>query len=193
MKKMSLFVTALLIASCAGPKPNQLVQLVEQASTVSLWSTYASSSDAILISMIETELISRGQSKFGTTYVGQRTSAAYGRQLYQRSSVASQSDVSDSSADLFNCSDFASSLSAQRFLLESGGPINDPNNLDADGDGLAREWGVEFKTAARIARTPVVTTPRYTAPSRSYSRCYVGPRGGTYTITSGGSRDYNGC
>ena len=45
---------------------------------------------------------------------------------------------------------------------------------------------------------PSNTAPRAAvAPSGSYSAgdktCYVGPRGGTYTITASGRKNYSGC
>lgn len=38
-----------------------------------------------------------------------------------------------------DCSDFATQAAAQQFFLAQGGPENDPNGLDADGDGIACE------------------------------------------------------
>ncbi|MBW3245861.1 hypothetical protein KUV57_24850 [Epibacterium sp. DP7N7-1] len=58
--------------------------------------------------------------------------------------------------------------------------------MDRDGDGLACEWGTHLKrVASRGAK-------RFTS-TRTRSRCYVGPRGGTYTITSSGRKNYGGC
>ena len=37
----------------------------------------------------------------------------------------------------YNCSDFATQADAQNFFLSQGGPSSDPNNLDADHDGVA--------------------------------------------------------
>lgn len=84
-----------------------------------------------------------------------------------------------------NCADFASTFAAQQFFLRAGGPANDPHDLDRDGDGYACEWGTEVRRrAASAARARAVTS----AP-----RCYTGPRGGTYTITASGNRNYDGC
>ncbi|MEW2915442.1 excalibur calcium-binding domain-containing protein [Ruegeria sp. ANG10] len=60
-------------------------------------------------------------------------------------------------------------------------PVHDPHNLDGDGDGLACEWGTQLK---RINRKY-----KYTPKRRTSSRCYVGPRGGTYTITASGRKN----
>ncbi|WP_368733486.1 excalibur calcium-binding domain-containing protein [Amaricoccus solimangrovi] len=76
--------------------------------------------------------------------------------------------------------------SAQRFFLSAGGPSFDPHGLDRDGDGNACEWGTKPREI-HAARTPVQVARRVE------SRCYVGPRGGTYTITASGYKDYDGC
>ena len=52
-------------------------------------------------------------------------------------------------------------------------------------DGLACEWGTRLNRVSsshRVAYTP-----------RRSSRCHVGPRGGTYTITASGRKNYGGC
>ena len=86
-----------------------------------------------------------------------------------------------------DCADFASSREAQQFFLASGGPARDPHDLDRDGDGYACEWGTELRARAaaarRVVRRPVANSPR----------CYTGPRGGTYTITASGNKNYDGC
>ncbi|RYH00732.1 excalibur calcium-binding domain-containing protein [Salipiger sp. IMCC34102] len=92
-----------------------------------------------------------------------------------------------------NCSDFATSSAAHQFFLNAGGPSSDPHDLDRDGDGYACEWGKDLlnrQAAERQRRAAAVTRP---TPVRSASRCYTGPRGGTYTITSGGNKNYSGC
>lgn len=60
--------------------------------------------------------------------------------------------------------------------------------LDRDGDGLACEWGSYLrKTKLTVPKKVFKTRPN------SYNRCYVGPRGGTYTLTSSGRKNYDGC
>ena len=86
-----------------------------------------------------------------------------------------------------NCEDFQSALDAQRFFTGAGGPQNDPHDLDRDGDGYACEWGTEVR---RRADAEAAAARRRIEAA---SRCYTGPRGGTYTIGPGGDRDYNGC
>lgn len=44
--------------------------------------------------------------------------------------------------------------------------------------------------AGYVART---RPPHSYSPSSSSSTCYVGPRGGTYTITKSGRKNYGGC
>ncbi|WP_238110833.1 excalibur calcium-binding domain-containing protein [Yoonia sp. I 8.24] len=162
-----------------------MTEIIDQANTTDLWLEYRRSQSAVALSLIETELVSRGELQFGTAYVGQRTASAYQRSLYTRTGTTS-------SADLRNCSDFASSAAAQRFFIQAGGPLNDPHILDADGDGLACEWGVRIARIASYARQQARST--FAAPRRTTSsRCYVGPRGGTYTITASGNRNYSGC
>lgn len=86
-----------------------------------------------------------------------------------------------------NCADFSSAFAAQRFFQSQGGPSNDPHDLDRDGDGYACEWGVELKRQETARRE--AARRRYAAASR----CYTGPRGGTYTITASGNKNYSGC
>ncbi|WP_420869073.1 excalibur calcium-binding domain-containing protein [Cereibacter azotoformans] len=96
------------------------------------------------------------------------------------SSGATQGDV--------DCDDFDSAASAQRFYRQAGGPAIDPHGLDRDRDGLACEWGDARPSYPRYKSTS------YRASSyRSSSTCHVGPRGGTYTITSSGRKNYGGC
>lgn len=86
-----------------------------------------------------------------------------------------------------NCSDFASEAEAQRFFQSAGGPVSDPHDLDRDGDGFACEWGTELREREAAARA---AAQRRAAAA---SRCYTGPRGGTYTITASGNKNYSGC
>lgn len=86
-----------------------------------------------------------------------------------------------------NCADFASDFEAQQFFVNNGGPARDPHDLDRDGDGYACEWGTELRQRAAAAERQAA------AVRAAASRCYTGPRGGTYTITASGARDYDGC
>ncbi|WP_366524517.1 excalibur calcium-binding domain-containing protein [uncultured Tateyamaria sp.] len=175
----------LTLTGCAATTPETIGPRVDNASTSQLWTAHRDLSlSALQLAYVEAELSSRGETRFGSSYIGQRTASAYGKALYSRVAPAS------SSSDLKNCSDFSSSWQAQRYFLDNGGPVSDPNNLDRDGDGLACEWGATVRSSVRKAtavRTPVRTRPRYT------SRCYVGPRGGTYTISASGRKNYGGC
>ena len=47
--------------------------------------------------------------------------------------------VAAAPADDKNCSDFASQRAAQEYFLERGGPDEDPDSLDSDGNGVACE------------------------------------------------------
>jgi hypothetical protein len=123
----------------------------------------------------------------GTWYLGQKTASAFGNKLYQRTAASS------TKSDLKNCSDFSSGAEAQKYFLASGGPVSDPNGLDGDGDGLACDWGRQITKAKKRFASKPKATPRATSTYRSSGHCYVGPRGGRYTITSGGKKNYGSC
>jgi hypothetical protein len=55
---------------------------------------------------------------------------------------------------------------------------------------LACEWGTQIRRISSY-RAPVVKA-RSVRRSTS-SRCYTGPRGGRYTLTASGSKNYGGC
>ena len=48
-------------------------------------------------------------------------------------------------------------------------------------------------TTTTTTTTPTPTVPVSTGSSSSSSTCYVGPRGGTYTLTANGYKNYGGC
>jgi hypothetical protein len=149
-------------------------------SVPALWAVQTTTRSARDLALVEAELGARGQTGSGAAYLGQRTSAAYGTARYTRT----RGGVSD-----LDCADFPSAAAAQGYFLNAGGPALDPNNLDADGDGLACEWGVELRRIAAghsVPRAPA--QPRYRS-----AYCHVGPRGGTYTITASGRKNYDGC
>lgn len=157
---------------------------IASATTNALCASYIQeNSDALGQLMLEAELASRGETECAGRPIGAQSASLLGRSSYSRTTP-------EPIADDLDCADFNASAAAQRFFLAAGGPIRDDHNLDADGDGLACEWGTE---ARRLSRpSPPVVAP--VVPRTSYARrCYTGPRGGTYTITASGSRDYNGC
>lgn len=90
-----------------------------------------------------------------------------------------------------DCADFSSQASAQRFFLSAGGPERDPHRLDADRDGIACEWnrGPFDRTGARRPRSASALLGAASAGRT----CHVGPRGGTYTLTASGRKNYRGC
>ncbi len=185
-RKFFFFLTwALVLSACATSTPETQSARYSSMSTSLLWSEHRITRSPMELAMIEAELGTRGATVGPLSYVGQRTSGSLGRSTYAR--------TNDTRNDTRNCSDFSSSAKAQKFFLSSGGPISDPHNLDQDGDGFACKWGTAVqKTANAQRRASRVTTS--TAPRRTSStRCYVGPRGGTYTITASGSKNYSGC
>lgn len=75
--------------------------------------------------------------------------------------------------------------------------------LDASGCHHNRKTGdyhchrtpaTQSQTSQPPQGTGTVTRPQPTRPSQAADpTCYVGPRGGTYTITPSGRKNYNGC
>lgn len=178
-----------LVGVIVGCAPTGTATSYKSMSTSLLWSKHYTVSDPRELALIEAELGTRGQTVSGTDYLGRRTSSAYGKSLYAREAAAQASSDSD-------CNNFSTAATAQAYFLSNGGPTRDPAGLDQDGDGLACEWGVQINRLAMKQRA-AATAPRassYSAPRRSSSsRCYVGPRGGTYTITASGNKNYGGC
>lgn len=175
----TIFATFILFA-CTNSSPSGLSRQFETMSTRALWTQQYISREPLELAFIEAELGARGETASSISFLGKRTGSAYGTQLYVRNG---------GSSNTMNCSDFSSGAAAQKFFLAAGGPFSDSHDLDRDGDGLACEWGshIQSVTSQQVARQAVVR-PRYTS-----GRCYVGPRGGTYTLTSSGSKNYNGC
>lgn len=182
-------VAVLALASC-GPATGPNATPYANQTTYSLWSQLESTADTKQIMLLEAELASRGetQSYSGREYIGRRTSGTVGRSSYGRTTEVSGDR---------NCSDFASPAAAQKFFLSQGGPVNDPHGLDRDGDGNACEWGKSLRSSVASHRQYVaqqtVIESRARARVAASSRCYVGPRGGTYTITASGNKNYGGC
>ena len=129
-----------------------------------------------------------------TIFFDQNDPAGVGVARFTRSADASRIDPTSDR----NCADFASDLEAQRFFIASGGPQGDPHDLDQDGDGFACEWGTEVRRRADVKAAAVRQRAEAEAAAaqrraEAASRCYTGSRGGTYTITAGGYKDYDGC
>lgn len=209
MRRRGLLALGLMLTACAppGPTPDEAATASSVArlaaysdelastDTPRLYATYALPSiDEQTRLMIEAELGVRGADPTEELTIGAQSAAQVGVARYARSGR----DAGVGGRD-YDCGSFASAALAQRFFLASGGPTIDPHNLDGDGDGAACEWGTEIRRiAARPAPVPAplarapepqpAILPRATSPT-----CYTGPRGGTYTITSGGTKDYDGC
>lgn len=182
MKRWSTIAAVCALLSGCDTGSVEPTPSLSSYSTATLWQLQGYSSSPTQLAMAEAELGARGETTSGSQYLGQRTASAYGVSRYSRGGKV----VSDAGRD---CSDFASSADAQRFFLANGGPTYDPYNLDGDGDGLACEWGAALKRNvsyhAQTYRVPVY--------SGGSSYCHVGPRGGTYTITASGNKNYGGC
>lgn len=182
------------VAACgitpASQKPEVLSARIAAETTTGLCAAYKiPTTTARGKLMIEAELAVRGVKQCSGVNYGQASSAAFGSKLYGRTAATPRSRAS--SSDLRNCSDFKNGAAAQKFFLALGGPVNDPNNLDADGDGLACEWGTQIRRISSY-RAPVAK-PRRTVRRSTSSYCYTGPRGGRYTISASGTKNYGGC
>jgi len=187
MRFLLVAIVSTFLAACEDPRqPNNsmagadayLVQ-AKGMTTSALWAVQSTTTSALALAAVEVELAQRGQTAQGNSYLGSRSASRSGVPRYPRDGPK---------AGDRNCSDFSNSTAAQRFFLENGGPALDPYDLDRDGDGMACEWGTFVRSVA--SQRPLIqhTRPRYTQ-----SRCYVGPRGGTYTLTASGRKNYSGC
>ena len=177
-------VILLVVASCGDSASGVLLNTkFPLMSTTALWIEHSNTQSFSELLRIEAELGSRGETRFASSHLGEKTSTYIGLQRFDRSGNATR--------DKFNCSDFSSGAAAQKAFLKSGGPALDPHNLDGDGDGFACEWGTDVKRIARSQKRSIAR--RAKGRYRSSSRCYVGPRGGTYTITASGRKNYSGC
>ena len=173
-------VSFLIAASACTVNPSEQSTRFGQMSSSDLWTIQSTTQSPIILLLVEAELGARGQYSNGSRYIGRNTATNIGRSLYPRSGASN---------DTLNCSDFKNSAEAQKYFLAHGGPLNDNNNLDADGDGMACEWGTQVRRIVSNQRS-IIATPRRTYSS---SMCYIGPRGGRYTISASGQRNYGGC
>ena len=170
----------LILAGACTVNPSVQSTRFGQMPSSDLWTIQSTTQSPIILLLVEAELGTRGQYSNGSRYIGRKTASNIGQSLYPRSATSN---------DTLNCSDFKNSAEAQKYFLTHGGPMNDSNNLDADGDGMACEWGTQVRRIVSSQR-PIIATPRRTYSS---SRCYTGPRGGRYTISASGRRNYGGC
>lgn len=184
--RVFLLVPVFLLAGCiSAPQSSPPVPtnygLVPSSQ---LWNELSYSTSTRDVMIIEAELAVRGETSSGAEYLGRRTSASVGVASYARSA--------DITFDR-DCSDFSSTGDAQRFYLRSGGPDSDPHGLDRDGDGYACEFGKTLLVSAARYRSKPVAPVRLSAPRFTSDQCFTGPRGGTYTITASGNKNYGGC
>lgn len=189
-KLSSMLFVAMALSGCDAAPVTQgnLVPSYAGLSTAELWVIQGTTGSKLSLLSAEAELGFRGQSSRDAAYIGKRTASSVGQAVYSRSPVGAK--PSDK-----NCADFQSAAEAQKFFLSAGGPVSDPDDLDRDGDGNACEWGVTLQqVAATFRQTYRAVAPVIPRKTSSFSRgCYTGPRGGRYTITSSGAKDYGGC
>lgn len=185
-----------LLAACDAPQPPSSPSGTSATAAATrnpfasytnaqLWRIQGMTTSASELRLAEAELGTRGQTNFGSWYIGQRTASDVGTTRYARGGGAASGGGRD-------CSSFASSAEAQRYFLMNGGPSNDRHNLDGDGDGYACEWGVSVRSNYSTYK-PKLTVYKPVRPYQSSGTCYRGPRGGTYTITASGNKNYGGC
>jgi hypothetical protein len=170
-----------------GPAPDKWTSSLTAISLTALCDEYRGPmTDDARRMLLEAELVSRGVESCDGAALGTRTAVWVGVPRYARSGRDSPASGAD-----YDCNDFTSPASAQRYFLEAGGPAVDRHGIDRDGDGLACEWGREIRRVATARRS----SPPMSQVARSVgsARCYVGPRGGTYTITASGRKNYGGC
>jgi hypothetical protein len=177
----------MLLSACVEPQapvpPAVAENPVATFSTATLWAMQETTTSAGQLRLIEAELGTRGQFVSGASYTGKRTASEVGTRRFDRRSSGSGDR---------DCGSFASSAAAQRFFLLNGGPSVDRHNLDGDGDGYACEWGAAVRGYAAKYR-PAAITYKPARAYRSSGACHRGPRGGTYTITASGGKNYDGC
>ncbi|UWP99376.1 excalibur calcium-binding domain-containing protein [Aliiroseovarius crassostreae] len=173
-----LLILLLFTTSCAASISSQ-ASYFENLSTSELWQLQAVPSTPDKVMLVEAILASRGEYSRGRyTYLGSSTAFRVGNSVHRRNK--------ENTLDK-NCSDFETSAAAQLFFIKNGGPTRDPAGLDRDGDGFACEWGTVIKQNRTKSLKKTVSRTYY------QPRCYVGPRGGRYTISASGRKNYGGC
>ncbi len=65
--------------------------------------------------------------------------------------------------------------------------------LNAEGCHNNRKTGDYHCHKAPAGSTAAQKTDQFASQRRDEPACHVGPRGGTYTITPSGRKNYNGC
>lgn len=149
MKRTCIFALALFVAGCTEIDQRAYGAKFARLSVDELWEEQKTNQSALELSFIEAELGSRGRKRTRSSYLGARTHTAVGKSRYQRKEVRSRTPR--------KCSDFSRPALAQRFFLFSGGPQNDRNGLDPDGDGFACSWGQELR---EVAANGVIRGPK---------------------------------
>ena len=193
-----VLIAAAALGACApatveAPSPAVAAARMQQfraASVPRLCATYLAAGTSLEDRLrVEAELARRGTASCEGAAIGRQSAALLGTPRWARTGGGGASGALAPGQDR-DCADFPSSAAAQVFFLAAGGPARDPHDLDRDGDGLACEWGVE---ARRLSVQPVASLRRAAPRPSSGRTCYTGPRGGTYTITASGNRNYDGC
>jgi hypothetical protein len=187
IRKLHTLLLVFLVG-CSSPSaihvPAPVLTDYRATPSVELWQTLTNTTSTQQVMLAESELAVRGETSYGAEYLGRRTGGSV--------SVAQYSRAARTTGDR-NCSDFSSAGEAQRYFLSAGGPSADPSGLDHDGDGFACEFGKILTAGAKSYRPKSVSVPRLYASQSSSGQCFTGPRGGTYTITASGNKNYNGC
>ncbi|MBD9652922.1 excalibur calcium-binding domain-containing protein [Ensifer sp. ENS09] len=178
---------SLMLTACASTSPSPATLQAPDRSALSsatLWQALSIATTTSEKMAIEAELATRGETSFGSEYLGRQSAALVGVSSYART---------NSSSGDHDCADFGSSAQAQKFFLANGGPYSDPHGLDRDGDGMACEFGTLLVSNVARYRTTSASALMSSSVPASNGHCFVGPRGGTYTITASGRKNYGGC
>jgi hypothetical protein len=86
-------------------------------------------------------------------------------------------------------------------LTNPDAPLKQPASTKAEAESQVRANRSARESAAatvnlnvkRGSRAAEMEQPVRNRPAPASTRCYVGPRGGTYTITKSGRKNYGGC
>lgn len=88
---------------------------------------------------------------------------------------------------------YRSSLVASTVLIACAAGAH-PGGVNADGCHIDKKTGEQHCHKGKTASADATKRPEQPQPSNpGGSKCYTGPRGGTYTITPSGKKNYGGC
>ena len=160
LRRRLVLLPLLALAACAPAKPDPatLSARYERLPIFRLWEVQAHPPSETDLMMVEAELGTRGQMRFGGRQLGNISASAVGKPRFSRPATGEPTR---------SCSEFASPAAAQKVFLAAGGPERDSYGLDPDGDGFACGWGEALGHNRDVANTG---TRRYQRSDQGY--CY---------------------